>query len=100
MESVIIPPPASPPHCGSTAMSLKIVSPSNEAQDDRMEQTDSVIDNHPKGQAIEDHLNKMASIVTLLHETVEGDRLLCVRSYLVDEMTANLRALKKLLGHV
>ena len=81
-------------------MSLKIVSPSDQALDDCTEQTGSVIDNHPEGEAIEDHLNKMASIVTLMHETVEGDRLLCARSYLVDEMAANLRALKKLLGHV
>jgi hypothetical protein len=85
---------------GSTAMSLKIVSPSREAPDDCGEQAGSVIDNHPKGQAIEDHLNKMAAIVTLLHESVEGDRLLCARSYLVSEMAANLRALKKLLGLV
>jgi hypothetical protein len=81
-------------------MSLKIVTPLNEAANDRREQTGSVIDNHPKGQVIEDHLSKMDSIVTLLHETVEGDRLLCARSYLVDEMAANLRALKKLLGHI
>lgn len=81
-------------------MPLKIVSASNEAPDDCKEQNGSVIDNHPKGQAIEDHLNKMASIVTLLHETVEGDRLLCARSYLVNEMAHNLRALKKLLGHL
>jgi primosomal protein N'' len=81
-------------------MSLKIVCPSSQAPDDCREPIGSVIDNHPNGQAIEDHLNKMASIVTLLHETVEGDRLLCARSYLVDEMAANLRALRKLLGHV
>jgi hypothetical protein len=81
-------------------MSLKIVTASGEAANECRERSVSVIENHPKGQAIEDHLTKMAALVTLLHETVEGDRLLCARSYLVGEMAANLRALNKLLGHV
>lgn len=81
-------------------MSLKIVSSSDEGAEERKEQNSSVIESHPKGEAIEDQLNKMAAIITLLHETVEGDRLLCARSYLVGEMGSNLRTLKKLLGHV
>jgi hypothetical protein len=81
-------------------MSLKIVTSSNETAEESKDRNGSVIENHPKAQAIEDHLNKMAAIVTLLHETVEGDRLLCARSYLVGEMANNLRALNKLLGHI
>lgn len=46
-----------------------------------------------RGEAIETCLNNIGAIITLLHETVEGDRFLSARAWLAEELDKNFGTL-------
>lgn len=49
-------------------------------------------------EAIETCLNNIGAIVTLLHETVEGDRFMSARAWLAEELDKNFGALDRQLS--
>ncbi len=51
-----------------------------------------------RGEAIETCLNNIGAIITLLHETVEGDRFLSARAWLAEELDKNFGALDSQLS--